>query len=84
MPCKPFEVLSNVRDDDPPGTPTKLTGSEGASQDDQNGQLDSDDSSDSDLRVTKKRKWNGMAEWNLIKRWVTGEKAEMAEEDIQR
>ncbi len=37
------------------------------------------------LQVAKpKRKWNGSMEWTLMKRWVTGEKAEMGQEDIDR
>ncbi len=32
----------------------------------------------------KKRKWNGRIEFMLIKRWVTGEKADMDSEDIER
>ncbi len=47
--------------------------------------MDADDSSDSGLPVTKKkRKWNGKAEWILIKQWLAGGKAEMEEEDINR
>jgi hypothetical protein len=31
-----------------------------------------------------RRKWNGKAEFELVKRWVTGERAELEPEDIQR
>ena len=31
-----------------------------------------------------KLKWNGRVEWTLMKRWVTDEKAEMEQEDIDR
>jgi hypothetical protein len=46
-----------------------------------------DEESDEDLQDGKKksrRKWNGKREFTLIKRWVTGEKAEMDSEDIRR
>ncbi len=38
-----------------------------------------------DLQVAKPRqKWNGKMEWTLMKRWMTGEKAEKEQEDIGR
>ncbi len=32
----------------------------------------------------KRRQWNGRAQFTLLKRWVTGERAEMEEVDINR
>ena len=31
-----------------------------------------------------RRKWNGKADFELIKRWVTGERAEMEPDDVER
>ena len=47
--------------------------------------MESEDDDSDDLQVVKpKRKRNGKMEWTLTKRWVTGEKAEMEQEDIER
>jgi hypothetical protein len=45
--------------------------------------MESEDDDSDDLQVAKpKQKWNGKMEWTLMKRWVTVEKAEMEQEDI--
>jgi hypothetical protein len=47
--------------------------------------MDSEKESDEDLHDgKKKRKYSGYKEYTLMKRWVTGEKAEMESEDIER
>jgi hypothetical protein len=47
--------------------------------------MDPENDSDEDQQDgDKKRKWNGRREFTLMKRWVTGEKAEMDSEDIER
>jgi hypothetical protein len=47
--------------------------------------MESEDDDSDDLQVAKpKRKWSGKMEWTLIKQWVTGQKAEMEQEDIDR
>jgi hypothetical protein len=52
---------------------------------DPNGQTDFDVNSDDELPGAKpKRKWSGGMTWTLIKRWVTGDKALMELEDIDR
>ncbi len=51
---------------------------------DPDGQMESEDDESHDLQVAKpKWKWNDKMEWTLIKRWVTGQKAEMELEDIE-
>jgi hypothetical protein len=75
----------NAPDPDPPCTPPKLTGNGGACRVDPDGQMESEDDDSDDLQVAKpKWKGNGRMEWTLMKRWVTGEKAEMEQEDIDR
>ncbi len=47
--------------------------------------MDSEYESDEELQVTKpKRKWYGKITWTLMEQWVTGEKAEMVQEDFDR
>ncbi len=71
----------------PPCTPPKATGNGGACRVDPVGQMNSSsDSEDSDepQSAMSKRKWNGRESWKMIKRWVTGEQAEMDQDDIDR
>ena len=73
----------NAPDPDPPCTPPKPTGNGGACQVHPDGQMESEDDDSDDLQVAKpKQKWSGRMEWTLMKRCVTGEKAEMEQEDI--
>ena len=75
----------NAPDPDPPCTPTKQTGNGGAGRVDPDGQMNSEsDDSDEPQSAMSKRKWNGREAWTMMKRWVTGEKAEMEPEDIER
>ncbi len=75
----------NAPDEEPPCTPPRPTGNGGAGQPESDGEMDSDEVSDEDLQASKKkRKWFGRREFTLIKRWVTGDKAEMDSEDIER
>ncbi len=46
--------------------------------------MESEDDDSDDMQVDKpKRKSNGKMEWTLMKRWITGEKAEMEQEDSE-
>ncbi len=81
MPCN--EESMNAPDPDPPCTPPKSTANGGAGRVDPDGQMESEDDDSDHLQVAKlKGKWNGKMEWTLMKRWVTGEKAEMEQEDV--
>ena len=85
MPCNEDEESMNAPDPEPPCTPPKSTGNGGAGRVDPDGQTESDDNDSDAQQVAKpRRKWNGRMEWTLMKRWVTGEKAEMDQEDIER
>ena len=79
MPCQSAERDQLACSDDPPRTPTKSTGNDGAGADDQNGSTESENSSDDGLASAKQKN----AKYVLMKRWVTGEEAEMEEEDIE-
>ncbi len=75
----------NAPDPEPPCTPPKSTGNGGAGRVDPDGQMESDDDDSDAQQVAKpRRKRNGKMEWTLMKRWVTGEKVEMVQEDNDR
>jgi hypothetical protein len=75
----------NAPDLVPPCTPPKPTGNGGAGRVDPDGQMNSDsEDSDEPQSAMTKRKWNGRESWTMIKRWVTGEQAEMDQDDIDR
>jgi hypothetical protein len=49
------------------------------------GQMNSDSEDfDEPQSAMTKRKWNSRGSWRTIKRWVTGEQAEMDQDDIDR
>ena len=83
MPCQEAERDQFAPSDDPPSTPTKLTGNDGACADDQNGSTESENSSDDGLAGAKQKRKRPNAKYVLMKRWITGEEAEMEEEDIE-
>jgi hypothetical protein len=85
MPRNTDEESMNAPDPDPPCTQPKSTGNGGAGRVDPDGQMESKDDASDDLQVAKpKLKWNGKMEWTPMKRWATGQKAEMEQEDIDR
>ncbi len=85
MPRNEEEESIKAPDPDPPCTPPKSTGNGGAGRVNPDGQMESGDDDSYDLQVAKpKWKWNGKMEWTLMKQWVTGQKAEMEQEDIDR
>ncbi len=85
MPCNEDEESMNAPDPEPPCTPPKSIGNDWAGRVDPDGQMESDDNDSDAQQVAKpRRKWNGKMEWTLMKRLVTGEKAEMEQEDIDR
>jgi hypothetical protein len=84
MPCKDGEEAMNARDAEPPCTPPRPTGNGGPDHSESDSQMDSENDSDEDLQASKKkRKYRGSREYTLMKRWVTGDKAEMDSEDIK-
>ena len=83
MPCHDCEVEANAPSDDPPRTPTKSTGNDGAGADNHNDSTESENSSDSDLPQAKQKRRRAPLDYVLIKQWVTGEKAAMDDEDIE-
>jgi hypothetical protein len=85
MPCNEDEVDMNAPEAVPPCTPPKPTGNGGAGRVDPDGEMNSDlEDSDEQQSAMSKRIWNGRESWTMIKRWVTGEQAEMDQDDIDR
>ena len=82
MPCQDAELDQFAPSDDPPRTPTKSTGNDGAGADNHNDSTESENSSDSDLPQAKQKRRRAPLDYVLIKQWVTGEKAAMDDEDI--
>ena len=85
MPCQDIEEEMNAPGENPPCTPVKVTGNGGAGRVDPDTENDSDEDDfgeDSDRK--KKRKWNGRLQYRIIKQWVTGDRAVMDSEDIDR
>ena len=75
----------NAHDEDPPCTPVKATGNGGAGRVDPDGDSDSDeDDLNEDHQSRKKRKWSCRADNREVKTWVTGDRAVMESEDIER
>ena len=83
MPCREAELDQFAPSDDPPHTPTKSSGNDGAGADDQNGSTESENSSDDGLASAKQKRKRPNAKYVLMMRWVTGAEAEMEEEDIE-
>ena len=81
MPCHECEVEANAPSDDPPCTPTKSTGNDGAVADNHDDSTESENSSDSDLPQAKQKRRRSNLDYVLMKHWVTGEKAVMDSED---
>ncbi len=68
----------NAPEAEPLCTPPKPTGNGWAGRVDPDGQMNSDSEDFDEPQSAKtKRKWNGTESWTMIKRWVTGEQAEM-------
>jgi hypothetical protein len=85
MPCKDGEEALNALDELSPCTPQRPTVNSWAGHSESDGQMDSKSDSDEDLQTSKKkRKYCGRREFTLMKRWVTGKKAEMDSEDNER
>ncbi len=83
MPYNDDEVDMNAPEAEPPCTPPKSTGNCGAGRVNPDCQMNSDsEDSYEPQSAMSKRKWNDRESWTMIKRWVTGEQAEMDQDDI--
>ncbi len=82
MPCRPSENESQRLDAPGPVTPTKSLCNYGAGHDNMDSAESDDDEGEEEESVAPKGT-RVLAQYMLVKRWVTGELAEMDEEDIE-
>jgi hypothetical protein len=86
MPCRSPEE-GQLPDATDPVTPTKSLCNNGAGHDHANAESSSaesdDDEGEKEEPVATKKGTRVLAEYVLVKRWITGERAEMNEEDIE-
>ena len=78
MSCRPWEEPTPESDLPPPVTPTKQSRNDGASHADPDAE-DPDQQSDQEeeLGATKIRPPRHVLQYEVVKRWVTGDKAEL-------
>jgi hypothetical protein len=83
MPCRPDEYESQRLDAPDPVTPTKSLRNYGAGHDNMDSAESDDDEGEEEEPVAPKKGTRVLAQYMLVKRWVTGELAEMDEEGIE-
>ena len=81
MPCNPEERFAQGPELPNPATPTKSTGNDGAGH----AEPDAENSdSESDLEAPQKQKRaRTVLSYEVVQRWVTGDRAELTEQEIQ-
>jgi hypothetical protein len=87
MPCQPWEEESQIPDAPDPVTPTKSLRNYGARHDNPDAESSSaesnDDQGEEEKPVAPKKRTRALAQYVLVKRWITGERAEMDDEDVE-
>ena len=81
MPCRPEEEFAQGPDPPNPAMPTDSTGNAGAGH----AEPDAENSdAESDLEAPQKRKrTRTILSYEVVKRWVTGDRAELTEDEIK-
>ena len=86
MPC-PWEEESQIPDAPDPVTPTKSLRNYGARHDNPDAETSSaesdEDHGEEKELVAPKKRTRVLAQYMPVKRWITGERAEMDDEDIE-
>jgi hypothetical protein len=86
MPCRPWEEESQIPHAPDPVTPTKSLRNYGARLDNPDAESSSaeseEDQGEEEEPVAPKKRKRVLAQYVLVKRWITGERAEMDDEDI--
>jgi hypothetical protein len=87
MSCQPDEEESQLSDAPDPVTPTKSLRNYGARDENTDAESSSaesdDDEGEEEEPVAPKKRTRDLAQYVRVKRWITGERAEMDEEDIE-
>ena len=81
MPCRPEERSAQSPEPPNPAMPTESTGNDGAGHAEPDAE-NSDAESDLDAPRKQKRPRTVLA-YEVVKRWVTGDRAELDEQEIQ-
>ena len=84
MPCRPQERFAQGSEPPNPVTPTNLkpTGNDGAGHADQDAE-NSDTESDLEAPQKRKRPTRTVLSYEIVKRWVTGERAKLTDQEIR-
>jgi hypothetical protein len=87
MPCRSSEEESQLSDAPDPVTPTKSLCNYGARHDNPHAESSSAESDEDQGKeeepVAPKKRTRVLAKYVRVKQWITGERAEMDEEDIE-
>jgi hypothetical protein len=84
MPCRPWEEEQLDPAPEHPVTPTKPTRNDGASHADPDAEgRETESDREEDLGATKIRRPRHVLKYVVVKRWVTGDRAEMDEDQIR-
>ena len=84
MPCRPEEESAQDPEPEHPVTSTKPTRNAGASHADPDAEgRETESGGEEDLGATKIRRARHVLQYVVVKRWVTGERAEMDEDAIR-
>jgi hypothetical protein len=86
MPCRSVEEEARIPESPNPVTPTKPARNDGAGHDNPDAKipLTQSDEEQEERPKQKRKPERVLAEYKLVKRWVTGERAVLPEDDIER
>jgi hypothetical protein len=84
MPCRSDEEEAYIPEMPNPVTPTKPPRNDGASYDNSDAEIPLMQSDEEEEERPQQKRKRVVAEYELVKRWVIGERAVLPEEDIDR
>jgi hypothetical protein len=84
MPCQPDDEEAQISEPPNPVTPKELPLNDGAGYDNSDAEISLTQSDDEEEERPKQKRKGVVAEYKLVKRWVTGEREVLPKEDIKR
>ncbi len=84
MPCRSDEKEAQIPESPNPVTPTKPPRKDGACYDNSDADIPLTQSEEEEEERLKQKRKRVIAEYELVRRWVTGERAVQPEVDIER
>ncbi len=84
MPCRSDEVEPQISESPNPVMPAKPPRNDGAGYDNSDAKFPLTQSDEEQEERPKQKRKRVIAEYELVKRWVTGERAVQPEDDIER